>query len=133
MKFIILAGIMLCSVAVSAQTLTCESLKKIEGWDGGNTYEKVKLSAHLSDKKIVDPVLNGAYKASYEGALSGKVSTNSKWIKYKYLQDAWCWYSVSVPADFNNQKRFAGFIDMRCEGYSFATVINSIQVNCQLR
>lgn len=116
-----------------AKTLSCESLKKVEGWDGGNTNEKVQFLSKVNGKTLVGPELNGAYKASLNGDLFGTKSTNGKWVKYKYLEDAWCWFSVSLPLEFDKTSKFTGFVDVQCEGYSIASVRNSVQMICQLK
>jgi hypothetical protein len=127
MKFFILLSFLLSSTIVSAKTLSCQSLKKVEGWDGSNTNENVLLSSTIKGKDLVNPILDGAYKADYVGDLIGKTSTNGKWVKYKYLEDAWCWFSVSLPVNFTTSKKFPGFVDVHCEGYSR----DSFEVLCQ--
>lgn len=129
MKILILLFVLISSSIVSAKSLKCESRTNVEGWDGGNTNEKVQVSAEVKEKKLVHATLDGAYKTDYVDELLGKVSTNGKWLKFKYFEDAWCWFSLTLPENFAERSKFPGFIDVKCEGYSR----ESFEVTCNLK
>jgi hypothetical protein len=133
MKIALFAILFFISLQSFAKELQCKSSAKFEGWDSGNTHDFVYLTASVSGSALVDPVATGAYQADFRGELGWLLSPNRSWLRYKTLEDAWCWYTVTLPLGFQAKskgERFIGFIDRLCEDQSGQ---ESIRLSCSLR
>lgn len=113
-----------------ANELDCTSSKKVEGWNGGSTFDFVKVRAALERNELKNPQIEGAFSADYDGLLDGKISRNQKWIRYSAIEDAWCWFTIVLPADFNQRIHFVGFVDKVCEE---GRGRESFRVSCSLK
>jgi hypothetical protein len=114
-----------------ARQLQCQSEDKIDGWNAGSTYELLFLSAGIKGSNLVDPETTGAFMADYSGEMTGKDARSSRWLRFKFLEDAWCWYTLVLPQGFEQQRGgFLGFVDRICEeGHGQM----SIRMSCQVR
>lgn len=118
---VIFKYLFLLSISISsayASELVCQSSNVIDGWDGASTSDKLYLSAQIENENLQNPTIKGAFHASYDGTLKGIPSQNGKWLRFRTLEDAWCWFSVILPADFytySSIRSFNGFVDKICE------------------
>jgi hypothetical protein len=113
------------------QKLECRSETKIDGWDGGLLHDYLYLHAGVVGSNLLEPQTSGAFIADHPGEMTGKVVGSPKWLRFKFLEDAWCWYTVVLPDGFETKRgRFQGFVDRICED-GFGRM--SVRMSCEVR
>jgi hypothetical protein len=105
------------SLVSEAKQLECESLQAVEGWNGGWTREKLKLSALLGAGEISEFTLRGAYDAVEPRALMASASFDGQWQSFGPVEDAWCTISLVLPLKRPASQKFAAYLEMSCDDH----------------
>lgn len=95
--------------------LICNSLEKVNGWDGSQTNTKLKYTAYIkSSTELLDAEVTGAYYSDKRD-ISIRKETKS-FVKFQTLEDAWNWFVLSIPKNFNQIDRsFTAYVNVHAE------------------
>jgi hypothetical protein len=124
MKALLLTTSLLFSLnSFSKATLICHSQKKVEGWNGSSTFDKVKFTSYIrSETELESAEVSGAFMTDNRD-LQAEIDEDSrkyKRVRFGVLEDAWCWFNVLLPKNFARRTRnFAGSIQYTCESWQY--------------
>lgn len=136
MKFLTIIILMTSLSTAFANSLVCQSAQKIDGWDGGNTYDYFRFTAKVaSGSKLLQAEVAGPYFAGPE-TLDADRNYNPSSERYRghtrfsALEDAWNWFIPVMPNNFAGRRTpFVGFVQIIGENGFKGTVT----VNCRIK
>ena len=122
---------------VNSDLVICKSNEKVDGWVGHASNDYVRFTAYIVDNKtLFRPQIQGAFGADYSATENLSADREDPkypdTIRFFGLEDAWCWFGLIAPKDFNSKEDdFKASIQYTCEdwGYSF----NYIPMSCFIK
>jgi len=113
LKFIVSAMLLVASTSAFANELLCSSKKDetLYFTDGQiRVTAKVINSEHLQNVEMI----SGGNPGFTETELVGKKNQTGKYIRFQ-SSDAWCNYTITLPAGFMTRDTTVLFLDAKCE------------------
>ena len=89
----------------------------VEGWNGGRTTSKIFFQGIIKQEVLINPKISGAYFAFEIDTLESKPSRNGKWLNFGLLEDAWHFFTLSLPNNFLKRSSFVGYLNVIGEDY----------------
>jgi hypothetical protein len=134
MKLIIICvfGFFSISSFASEKTVFCKTAEKVNGWNGSDTIDYIYLKATVKEDLLMSPEVSGAYSIFNEGLnFDANISSNGNWVKFRYLEDAWHFVTVTFPINYFSKKKFAGFISIVHEDPNWRN--QNLKLHCTMK